>query len=53
MRLTLGGAGPYGPPAHQVGDILRGDDVEKLRAGRHPHFVQVEQQAGAPVAPPC
>jgi hypothetical protein len=45
MHLALGGARADRAPAHQVGDVLRGDHVEKLAAGRHAQLVDADQQA--------
>ena len=49
VHLAFRGARTDGAPAYQVRDVLRGDDVEKLGAGRDSHFVKVQQQcAGQP-----
>ena len=45
VGLALGGARADGPPADQVGQVLRRDHVQELAAGRHPHLGQVQQEA--------
>ena len=37
MDLAFGGAGADGGPAHQVGDVLRGDWFQQFCCGREPH----------------
>jgi hypothetical protein len=48
VRLALGGARADRAPGHQVGDVLRAQQVEELAAGRQARRGHVEQQlAGA------
>ena len=44
MDLAFGRARSYGAPADQVGDVLRADEVEILRPGRHAQVVDVEEK---------
>jgi len=44
MQLALGSARADRAPADQSRQILRRDHVKKLRAGRHAHLGQVEEQ---------
>src|SRR5215471_14095789 len=47
MDLAFGRARADGAPAHEVRDVLRRDHVEVLDAGRHSHFVQLDEKLSA------
>ena len=51
MHLAFGGARADCSPTDQIRDVLRGDEVEKLHAGRHARIVEVEQQAACNAQP--
>ena len=44
MHLALRRARANGSPAHQFGDVLRGNHVEEFGTGRNAHLGQVEQK---------
>ena len=44
MELGLGRAGTNGPPGDEVGDVLRRDRVEELRADGYTEVGQVAEQ---------
>ena len=51
VHLALGRAGPDGTPAHEVGDVLRRDHVEKLAAGRQAERVDLHEQFAGDAEP--
>ena len=44
VNLGFGGTRPNGAPAHQIGDILRGDHIEEFPRRRQAAVVNVQQQ---------
>src|SRR3546814_13129454 len=44
MYRALGGTGSNRAPCHEVGEVLRGDDVEELAPGRQSAPGEIQQQ---------